>query len=161
LFHHDSGIAEQLASDFRSFTSANYVLYTDVVVSDLEITPANILSVTSPLSVTFTTSVFNRGNVNAQNLRVEFWLGDPDAGGTLLGQSRRVSALETRCSDVATFSFVWHPGELETGFYPIYVVATYQNVARELNPGNNSAAGFVRIGPRETHHDLFLPTVDK
>jgi hypothetical protein len=161
LFDHDTGVAERLASDFRTFSSAYYVQYTDVVVRDLTISPSEIISASGPVSVTVDVSLINRGNLNAQDLRVQFWLGDPERGGTLLGQSQRLNRLAVRCSEAATLSFVWTPGVLDTGSYPIYVVVTYQNSSREFDPSNNRAAGFVRVGPRSTYNDLFLPAVMK
>jgi len=72
--------------------STNSTLY---IAGDLEITPGNItLSDNSPVegeNLTIYANITNRANKTESAVVVQFWLGDPYAGGTQIGTDRTVS----------------------------------------------------------------------
>lgn len=120
-----------------------------VPVPDLIITSTNItFNNTSPTegeNVTINANIFNIGNSSAQNITVQFWLGDPDASGTQIGANQNISSLGALANITLNTSL-----NVTIGTLNIYVVVDPPfgsgGLIAETNETNNKAFNTIIVG---------------
>ena len=124
-----------------------------MTVADLNMVPLN------PKEgdiVTLTANVRNTGSADANDVFVEFSLGDPNVGGTLLIGSQTIPFIAKGSSATAQIS--WDTGGF-AGTYEIYVNADPFNEIPELNEQNNMTHMPLLItGPQGA--DLTITSID-
>jgi len=86
--------------------------------------------------ITITATIRNSGTADAINAPLEFSLGDPEIGGTLIIGSQTIPSLAKGNS--ATIQMTWNTNGY-TGDYEIYVNADPFNELAELSETNNTA----------------------
>lgn len=89
--------------------------------------------------LTITVSVDNIGRLEATDASVMYYIGNPSAGGILIGESLVSVPPET----TATTSLDWIP--IQIGSYPIYVVVNGAHSIVEYDYTNNVAFGTLRV----------------
>lgn len=87
-------------------------------------------------SVNLAASILNNGNLAAGAFDVAFYLGDPDAGGTLIGSPPSVAGIEP--GERASVSLDWQPVP-SAGNKLIYVVADLNDTVVEARDDDNRA----------------------
>ncbi len=99
--------------------------------------PAPITQVGKPVTIPLRTQVRSLGGrgIN-KTLTVEFWHGNPDAGGTLIGTAK----VQPGSDGIAEVSW---PNR-EPGSYEVFVRLV--NVPNDVNPDNNTVAGTIVVG---------------
>jgi len=128
-------------------TSETWRFY--VQLPDLAVTTGNItFSNGTPIendNLTVNAMVFNIGLLNATSITVQFWRGDPDAGGTQLGANQTIAALGigenvTLSQNITAL----------IGLNQVYVVVdpptTTNGSIRESNESNNKANNDFWVG---------------
>lgn len=114
---------------------------------DLEITEQNIFfNPANPLTgneVTVSTTIFNIGKLDAENVKVEFFNRDPRLGGTPLGTVQTIPLVPAGGSAIAKTSFTT---EDMTGAQQIVVFVDRDNAINETSKANNAAAKILTVG---------------
>ena len=115
-------------------------LLPDLVVRAGEVfsTPASPAAGTT---AALTATLRNLGGLNASNVRVAFYDGDPQAGGALIGSAVVTGPVAPRASAVATLSWSAYP----EGLHQIYAVANSDEAIEESGRENNTASGRVFV----------------
>ncbi len=144
--------ADALNQLAESNEANNMLAVTIQLALDLAVTapetdhPARMASAETPVAIPLRARVRSLGGLGANTpLTVEFWDGDPNAGGRLIGTDR----LEPGSDGLATV--VWpdrYPGR-----YRVYVRLV--GPAGDINPDNNLATGDILVASDRT----FLPLV--
>ncbi|MCP3934827.1 MAG: hypothetical protein GY708_05575, partial [Actinomycetia bacterium] len=93
-------------------------------------------------SVNLAAAVLNNGNLAAGAFEVAFYLGDPDAGGTLIGSPQSVAGLAP--GEHAFVSFDWQPVP-SAGNKLIYVVADVNDTVAEPRDDDNRAFNVLAV----------------
>ncbi|MDD9953415.1 MAG: Ig-like domain-containing protein [Candidatus Woesearchaeota archaeon] len=128
-----------------------------VELSDLEINAGNItFSNSTPIenqTVEVNATVFNIGNLNATNITVQFFLGDPDLGGVQINGNATIASLGIGENTTVSMN---HSAVI--GLNRIYVLvdpplATNGSIAEE-NESNNEAFRDFNVG----HFEIFAGT---
>lgn len=119
---------------------------------DLDVTwltvPTDLLPLGKPANLS--ASVYNAGTLTASDVVVRFYLGDPGAGGSSIGEVRLTAA--SQASQLAAVT--WTPAV--TGEHYIYVVSDPDNLIAEWAEENNVRRAQVSIA--ETH-SVYVPVV--
>jgi hypothetical protein len=103
---------------------------------DLTLSPENI-SFTNPKWLR--AEIHNIGNLEANDVLVEFYNGNPVAGGTLIGTDT-ISTISAGGSETAQLT--WNP---PIGLYAIYVVVDPEDTISEYDEFNNLAYAIIAI----------------
>ena len=115
----------------------NYAGYTKNMLPEVDLYASSFTSETSliaPTTVTLTAQVANSGtNVFAKDFSVQFYSGDPLAGGVLLGSAQPVAL--KGCGHNETVSFTW--SNVANGTYNLYVVVDSMSQIVEADEQNN------------------------
>jgi len=82
--------------------------------------------------INITANVSNLGGVDAINTLVEFWQGNPDEEGILIGSQTKNVTYEGH-------ELYWVEWSIPEGYHTIYVIADPNNTIDELNETNNNA----------------------
>ncbi len=135
LFDHDSAQIMPLGRDFAAYTNAVTIRTIDLALRDIRAS-AGVVNAYTP--VTFDVAFANQGGVAAQDVAVQFWQGNPNAGGTLLGTSPVEPQLLANCSYQTQASYQWTP--TQGGVYTIYAALTASNLDQEVDLDNNYAS---------------------
>jgi hypothetical protein len=135
LFDHDSAQIMPLGRDFAAYTNAVTIRTIDLALRDIHAS-ASVVNANTP--VTFHVAFANQGGVAAQDVAVQFWHGNPNAGGTLLGTSPTEPQLIANCSYQSQASYQWTP--TQSGVYTIYAALTASNLGQEVDLDNNYAS---------------------
>lgn len=120
----------------------NYVDYTENIPSQIDLYPAQVTSRDAGSGqITLDVTIANGGNlVNlSPPTAVSIYSGNPDSGGTLIGEETNVSL--PGCGRTHAFSLSHTPAADET----IYVVVDEQNRVDETNESNNRTAIEIEI----------------
>lgn len=128
----------------------------DLTVSSTDITISPLSPVTGD-TLSIAAKVRNTGTEDAYNVPVEFSLGDPDVGGTLIIGSVTVAQIPKGGFGVAQIS--WNT----TGFpgtYELYMNADPFNLLAELDEGNNLSHTALLIGAFQGP-DLSIDSLDE
>lgn len=144
LFDHDSRQIMPLGRDFAGYTNKVTVRTIDLAATDLQVTP-NTANRGEPIQLQ--TAFVNRDGLTAEDVTVNFWLGDPRAGGQLLGASAPLPQLPPGCQQPATGAFTWTP--LTGGHYTLFAELTANNLALEKDLSNNYLSQAVVVVPIE------------
>ena len=160
LLDHDSGQITPLGKDFAQYASRHGADYVDLAVRTASARPVSIPA-GAGASVTLNVSLFNRGNLAAQNARVRVWLGDPDAGGTLLGQKFLAGALAPRCRATADLEYQVRLPALPVGYYNLVVEAAAGGASPDAIPGNDRATAVLRVGEDSDFSSVHLPLLGR
>lgn len=135
LFDHDSRSLMPLGADFAAYTAAVTVETIDLLVTDFRIiTSAPIAGA----PVEMQTEFVNRGGIAAQDVTVEYWKGNPNQGGELLGSTPLYPQVLTGCIETEQSEFTWTPEQ--GGVFTLFTVVRAGNDAFEVNPIDNSAS---------------------
>lgn len=107
---------------------------------DLEVVPsyANVGE-----TVTVSATLRNYSDIDANNVEVKFYLGDPDNGGTQIGQAQTIPAL-SRNTGSATVSIDWVV--TGSGQQKIYAKIDPNNTLSEMREDNNKAYTLMQVG---------------
>lgn len=148
LLDHDSAQITPLGRDFAAYTNAVTVRTIDLAIQDIQLS-ATTVDVNTP--VTINTAFVNQGGIAAENVTVQFWDGNPNTGGTLLGTSAVEAQVRNDCHTPQQVSYQWQP--TLPGVHTIYVNLAASNQDREVNLNNNYATLAVTVegdGPTAT-----------
>ncbi|MBM4136118.1 MAG: hypothetical protein FJ241_04720 [Nitrospira sp.] len=121
---------------FKNFTSATLP---DLSITSDDITFTPQVPITGQ-SVTITATVRNIGETGAGNVTIDFYDGDPSAGGILIGNALVQSI------GAGSFAGVQLTTEFITGSHNIYVVLDRDNSIAESNEANNTATKVLHVG---------------
>jgi hypothetical protein len=123
----------------------HYAAYTAAIPGQVDFYPMHIThtqAAGSPTTVTLKTDVANSGNLMQPiSAEVQFYLGNPLAGGTPIGQPQLVQL--QGCGDVAAATVVWP--NVAPGTYNIYVRVTAPFGVAETNTANNTTMAQIVI----------------
>ncbi len=108
-----------------------------------------------PLTLTLTVEVANYGRQPAQDVAVRFWDGDPDAGGTPIGELQVIDQVPGRYEGVGEASLSWTTDAV--GPHDLWVQVDPTNTVAESDEGNNRASWGVLVPDR----CLFVPAVTR
>ncbi|MEZ4736413.1 MAG: hypothetical protein R3E79_55715 [Caldilineaceae bacterium] len=144
LFDHDSRQIMPLGRDFASYTAKVTARTIDLAATDLQVTP-NTANRGEPIQLQ--TAFVNRDGITAEDVTVNFWLGNPHAGGQLLGSSAPLAQVPAGCQQQATGAFTWTP--LTGGYYTLFAELTANNLALEKDLSNNYLSQAIVVLPLE------------
>lgn len=133
-------VSHQLSS-----MGANYAAYTAQVPLEVDVYPRQIYADTSGGTVALKVVVANSGNLTRpiNHVPVQFYDGDPAAGGNQIGAQQMVSV--RGCGDTQVAEVLW-PGATP-GSHQIYVVVDPGNYLIETNEQNNVANSTIVVSP--------------
>jgi hypothetical protein len=132
LFDPDSKDITPLGLAFENYTeSLSCDPYADMVPAALVYSPSTPLALDSPpMTITLTATIHNAGNTGAEDIRVQFWAGDPDH---LIGGLQTIPTLAARSP--ASVSVDWT--DVPTGTYTVGVTVDPDNLIPESDENNN------------------------
>lgn len=114
---------------------------------DLEITEQNIsFTPSTPLTgneVTVSGTIFNTGDKDAENVKVEFFNRDPRLGGTPLGNVQTIALIPAGGSAIAQTTF---STSNMVGAEQIVLFIDRENAINEVTKTNNAAAKILTVG---------------
>ena len=114
---------------------------------DLEITEQNIsFTPSTPLTgneVTVSGTIFNTGDKDAENVKVEFFNRDPRLGGTPLGSVQTIALIPAGGSAIAQTTF---STSNMVGAEQIVLFIDRENAINEVTKTNNAAAKILTVG---------------
>ena len=114
---------------------------------DLEITEANItFNPTAPMTgneVSISAVIFNKGEVDAENVKIEFFNRDPRLNGVEIATSKIVPLIPAGGSVAASSSFITTD---MVGAQQIVVFIDRENAINEVTKVNNAAAKTLTVG---------------
>jgi len=113
-------------------------LQPDLTISINDIVFSN-LSPAANEEITITATIHNIGNADANNILVQFYDGDPDNGGILIGE-QVISSITAGSSATAQINWI-----AQEGTHEIYVVIDPNNDIAESNEGNNIASKSLEV----------------
>jgi len=134
FFDHDTAVIQSLGIAFEEYVKSKRIETIDLKVIDFRSDPLNL---TTTSAATWEVDFLNQGGINAEDVEVRFWHGDPAAGGQLLGSSPTRARVEPNCNSALTAEFVWVPPA--AGQYKIYAQLVAANIDAEDNLSNNVA----------------------
>ena len=138
-----------LGAAYRDYASPLYGTYVDVVPAALNVSPALPLALDGqPITVTLTTQVRNRGNVDVGDTSARFWVGDPGAS---IGSVQVVPGVPARALGSASVTWTDVPG----GVYTVGVTIDGEGAIVESDEGNNQASWRLLIAA----HAAYMPLV--
>lgn len=117
--------------------------FSDLVAAAITTDPV----VTENQELTVRATVRNEGGIRVENVRVDFYFGDPQHGGILIDSQTIPSLLPNQIVDV-TSEWTSRPGT-----HRLYVVVDPANAVTELNENNNTANVELHV-PGEPKPDL-------
>jgi len=94
---------------------------------------------------TISATIHNIGTVDASNIVVQFFDGDPDAGGTQIGTDRKISGIAHDSSGTVQVTWTAIPGTRD-----IFVRVDPYNTIQEAKEDNNQAYKQITIGGAKT-----------
>lgn len=159
LLDHDSGVMTPVGQAFAAYAGQLYQPYTDAALRSMEVASATTKK--NGQQVTVDVTVINRGNQPAEEAKVELWLGDPQAGGTLIAEKPLPATLAPRCSERGEVTFEWQPGDLPAGFYELTVRVVAGDATLEAGLDNNRLTRSVRVGPDDEFEWVYLPMFER
>jgi len=124
-----------------------------IMSSDITYIPANPVEGNI---VTLTAIIHNEGLLEADNVLVRFYLGDPDSGGTQIGTDINIPAISSR--NVAVLSIPWDSTG-HAGNNDIYVKVDPLNTITEMSKLNNKAYKTTKVAA-QTGPDLTVAQGD-
>jgi hypothetical protein len=132
LFEPSTKEITPLGLAFENYTEPlSCVPYADMVPAALIFSPSAPLALdSSPITITLTATVHNAGNTGAENVPVQFWVGDPDH---LIGGMQTIPTLAAR--SLASVSVDWIDGP--TGTYTVGVTVDPDDLISETDENNN------------------------
>ncbi|HEX6383861.1 MAG TPA: CARDB domain-containing protein [Anaerolineae bacterium] len=128
----------------RTAMGDNYAAYTAQRQAEIDLYPSRVFSTGSGSAVTLKATIANSGNLvlSTTPVTVQFFRGDPAAGGVQIGADQTVSL--SGCGDNQTVEVVWR--NPPTGNHTVYVVVDPGNAVSETNEQNNKASQQIVIG---------------
>jgi uncharacterized protein YkwD len=93
--------------------------------------------------VTITATIENHGSTDAFPVNVKFYDGDPNSGGTQIGEEKQIPHILIH-DESAEVSTIWNT-QGESGIHNIYVVIDENNIISETNENNNEELNSVSI----------------
>ncbi|MCB0188073.1 MAG: hypothetical protein KDE31_27585, partial [Caldilineaceae bacterium] len=106
LFDHDSAQITPLGRDFAAYTRAKTVRTIDLAITAFQ---ASATTVDTQTPLIFDTTFVNQGGVAAENVTLQLWDGNPQAGGTLVGATSPIPQVLTGCYDPIHLQQQWTP----------------------------------------------------
>ncbi len=156
LLDHDTGAIQLLGQDFARYVRQYSLNYIDLAPRQFSPAKLSLPAYTADVPLDVSISLFNRGNLAANNVRLRFWLGDPDDGGRLIGQKYLVAVLAPRCRATADAEHRLRLPALPPGIHNLVIEAT-SSTQPEGIPGNNRAVVVLQAGGEDDFTSLFLP----
>jgi hypothetical protein len=103
------------------------------------------VTVNNSVTITLEATIANSGNTTQplHQLVVRFYEGDPNSGGTQLGEDQIV--VLPGCGYHQTVTIIWP--DVDPGSYQLFVVADASHLAYETNEANNKIAINVTVPP--------------
>ncbi|UCE38020.1 MAG: hypothetical protein JSW00_01910 [Thermoplasmata archaeon] len=95
--------------------------------------------------VIITATIYNQGTTDAYPVNVEFYDGDPDAGGVQIGDEYSISHILIH-GESETVNIIWDT-KGSVGSHDIYVVVDYDLLISETNEDNNKAFKTIIVSP--------------
>jgi flagellar hook assembly protein FlgD/subtilase family serine protease len=153
----DAQVDEFDEEDNQSVRSVSALPLADLVLVTGDIQPANPFPAPGEV-VPVGVSVYNAGGQESAPVRVDVHLGDPDAGGVVIG-SADLAGIPARERRVATFS--WDTSGLE-GTQVLFASVNVPPLASEQRYDNNRASRtfVVQSGAVAVSHPFFSPNAD-
>lgn len=152
--------ANSINESNKSNNTAMKTLQIGVGFIDLSITRHDILfAPVNPIegnTVSINATIHNESDAAATNILVRFYLGDPDAGGTQIGQDVNIPSIQPRAT--AAISTTWNTTG-HAGNNNIYVKVDPLNIISETNKCNNKAFTTIKVAA-STGPDLTITTPD-
>jgi subtilase family serine protease len=92
----DARVEETLENNNEAGKSIDIKTYADITPVGLEFLVNEVAVTTTPdtTEVTLRTTVQNIGETDAQNVKVQFFKGDPSAGGVQIGNTQTIAVIE-------------------------------------------------------------------
>ncbi|MEW6054879.1 MAG: CARDB domain-containing protein [Nitrospirota bacterium] len=139
-------------TSFRTLLVGSGYIDLSIAKSDIIFSPSN------PVEddiVTITVTVHNEGELEATNVLVQCYRGDPDAGGVQIGTDMTIPAISAR--GTAIISIPWNSTG-HAGNNDIYIKADPFNTISELNESyNNMAFRTIKVAAKAGADILVLP----
>ena len=138
----------------------NHIDYVSTLPNEDDLYPVRIftdplvpLTEGNPVTLTLKARVASAGSLQRplQDVTVQFFDGDPDNGGTQIGDTQMVSL--SGCGDHQETSVTWT--NIPPGGHEVYVVVDNANVIAEMDEENNVASTLVVVATEQ----IFLPAV--
>jgi hypothetical protein len=130
-------------TDLEGNTNFNITNFTLNIAGDVEITSPNItFSTSTPVEgqqIFIYANVTNKANKTESNVTVQFWDGDPAAGGVQIGADKNVT-LARLSNNLTNMSWV-----LPLGLHQVYVVLDPYNTIVESTEANNKANNSILV----------------
>lgn len=120
----------------------NFANYTDNIPEEIDLYPWKLASQASPIvsggnpvTLTIQATLANSGNLSQPTgpTLVRFYNGDPQNGGTQIGDDQNISL--TGCGQITTATITWP--NVNPGVYTVYVWVDSLNSVAETNETNN------------------------
>jgi hypothetical protein len=135
---------------YARFT-AQVVSQSDLLVAELNFTPAIPPTGTLPITVTVQAVVGNSGNtVSKKAFSLRLYQGDPANGGQLL-EGALYSGTLAGCGQTRTYTYTWR--NVTPGKYDLYAVVSAGAGVTDVQPANNQLQKTLRFAEKL----LFLP----
>ena len=151
LFDPNLGNQRSPMGDAYANFTAQQVSQTDLLVSELNFTPAVPLTGTLPITVTVQAVVGNSGNtVSKKAFSLRLYQGNPANGGQLLEGALYTGTL-AGCGQTRTYTYTWR--NVTPGQYDLYAVVGAGVGVTDVQPANNQLQKTLRFAEKL----LFLP----
>jgi hypothetical protein len=116
----------------------------------------NITATVEENVTTISATIHNIGTADASNVTVQFFDGEPDAGGIQIGDNQTITSIPAGGSEMVSVDWV-----AETGAHAIYVWVDPFDSIQESNEENNIAFNTILLGTRgDLNNDGTLTPAD-
>lgn len=159
LIEHDSGVITALGKDFAAYIAGRdgYGSYRDPAVRQIKLSRGQIGDNAKPGTIQIEVAVQNRGNLPANNGKVQVWWERGPGDRVLVGESVMPTVTD-RCRQMHVAKFTWQPSWLPVG--RVTLVAEISTGAGETDAilTNNSASVSLKVN-RGDKPKVYLPSV--
>jgi|GEM_PF-963978 len=135
-----------LAANRNTSTTLNFTIR----APDLVITSGNIsFNDSSPQegqNITLYANIYNNGGIGANNFVVQFWKGDPAAGGTQINSNQTIATMATGSNVTINTTY-----NTTIGNNNIFVVVDPNSIIPELNETNNKDNNSINVSLYQTY----------
>ncbi len=119
LFDHDSEQMTSVGKRFVAYTAPLASYAANLAILDSTLSGSTLITVGAVSPVTATISLVNAGNVDAQNVQLSVYRGEPDNGGELIAQSPDSTRLESHCGQEHLLSASFLVADWEPALYRV------------------------------------------
>ena len=160
LVDHDSGQITPVGWRFAASAEPLMDLHSNAAIVAAAIEPAAPIPAAAASVVMVTATLLNGGNLDAADVRLAVYAGDPDAGGTLLERSQPGVTLASHCGQEARLAVVFDATGWAPGLYSLTAAVEMQNPQAERSLEDNRVTlSLWLLRPGETLEQTRLPLV--